>query len=63
MITPGRRRVRAEWTSISVRREPCGLKISEWATERGISKAEMIERMVKTYAALLGEEGKNVSGT
>jgi hypothetical protein len=43
---------------VTMRKDPYGNKVREWAHDKGITMAEMLERMVTTYAAMSNEEVK-----
>ena len=41
---------------VTIRKDPYGNKVRGWAHMRGITMAEMFERMVTTYAAMLNHK-------
>ena len=56
MTSPSKLNQRRLWMHVTMRKNPYGNKVREWAHNRNITMAEMLERMVKTYAAMSDEE-------
>jgi hypothetical protein len=56
MTPPGKYKARREWTHVTVKKEPYGNLIRTLAKERDITMAEMIERMITTYTAMLNHK-------
>ena len=55
-VSPSRAEQRKEWGHIAVRKDPYLNLVTEWAKERDITRAEMFERLVTTYAAMLSHK-------
>jgi hypothetical protein len=56
--SPSRKLNRNRYSHVTLRKDPYHNTLHRWAVERSIGNSEMVERLIKTYAALLGEDLK-----
>jgi hypothetical protein len=56
MTAPSQYKARQEWGHIALRKDPYYNTVKALAHERGITMAEMLERMVTTYTAILNHK-------